>query len=485
MFTDELWESWLENELKNYESVLDEDTGRYQKKYLKKGYIHFDPKIWLPGRKDEIRKLLSNSIKVAQRAFYPFIKTIVKTPRYRYSEKKGKRALEHKKRPICYASHMDSLIYSFYGFCLNEKYQEYIKETKIDSLVLAYRTDLGKCNIEFASEAFELIKRRKKCTAITLDIKGFFDNLDHHILLENWKKVLGVESLPDDQYKVYKSLCNYAYVNKNTLLEYLKLDLKRVSPKPKTLIDPSAKNFKILRERNIIVNNKEKYGIPQGSGISGVLSNIYMIDFDRYMLRQSRKWGFNYFRYCDDILIICDSPKANLIAHLAYKKIKDYKLQIQAQKEDKISFRRVGKSLKSFDARKLNKFRFLSAPPHRRDEFFKRLQYLGFEFDGKDMFIRSSTMSRYYRRMNSRIANTLYAAYGRHSRGTKVFTKKLLSRNTHLGKNNFISYGYRSMLEENEKIRRQLRRHDVNFHKILKRKNALHALREKKPTKSL
>lgn len=485
MFDDKQWESWLEDELKNYEIELDAKSGRNRRRYLKKGYIHFDPKIWLPSRKDEIKNLLSNPISIAHRAFYPFIKTIVKTPRYRFNEAKKKRALEYKKRPICYASHLDSLIYSFYGYCLNEKYQSYIVKNGIDKSVLAYRTDLGKCNIEFASEVFQLIRRREKCTAITLDIKGFFDNLDHSILLEKWKKVLGVELLPDDQFKIYKSLCKYAYVNKNTLLNYLGLDLKKESPKPKTFIEPTAKNFNILRERNIIVRNKEEYGIPQGSGISGVLSNIYMIDFDKYMLRQSRKWNFEYFRYCDDILIVCDSPKANLIAHLAYSKIKEFKLQIQVQKEDKISFRKIGKRLCSFDARKLNKHRFLSAPPHRRNEFSKRLQYLGFEFDGENMFIRSSTMSRYYRRMNSRIENTLYAAYGKNARGGKVFIKKLLSRNTHLGKNNFISYGFRSMLERNEKIRQQLRRHNVNFHKILSRKNAIRASKTKKPLKAL
>jgi len=366
---------------------------------------------------------------------------------------------------------MDSLIYSYYGYCLNEKYQEYIKSIKIDKSVLAYRTDLDKCNIDFANEAFELIKRKKKCTAITLDIKGFFDNLDHKILMDQWRKVIGVDRLPEDQFKIYKSLCNYAYVNKNTLLHYLGINLKRVSPKPKTLIEPTAQNFKILRERNIIVTNKEPFGIPQGSGISGVLSNIYMIGFDSYMLKKSRKMGFSYFRYCDDILIICDSTEANLVAHLAYTKIKAYKLQIQVQKEDKIAFRRVEGCLCAFDARKLNKHNYISPPPKRRNEFKKRLQYLGFEFDGKNTFIRSSTMSKYYRRMNSRIDNTLRRAYGERGRGRKIFTKKLLSRNTHLGKNNFISYGFRSAFNNNIEIKRQLKRHNINFYKILRRKN--------------
>lgn len=471
MFTDEKWNCWLDQELKNYIKEIDIESGRKKKKFLKKGYIHFDPKIWLPDRKDEIKNILSNDRSVAKRAFYPFIRTLVKSPRYRYNEKKGKRALEYKVRPICYASHIDSLIYSFYGYCLNEKYQEYIKKIKIDKSVLAYRTDLGKCNIDFANEVFKIIKRRKKCTAIALDIKGFFDNLDHKILKENWKKVMGLDELPNDQFKIYKSLCNYAYVNKNTLLGYLDIDLKRVSPKPKVFFEPTAQNFKSLRERNIIVTNKFPFGIPQGSGISGVLSNIYMIGFDKYMLRLSRKMNFLYFRYCDDILIICDSPKANIIAHYAYLKIKDYKLVIQKQKEDKIAFRRLGGRLWAFDANKLNKYKYLSPPPKQRDKFKKNLQYLGFEFDGGKTLIRSSTLSRYYRRMTSRIHTTLRMAYGKRGRGNKVFIRKLLNRSTHLGKNNFISYGFRAAVENNIEIKNQLKKHNKNFYNLLIRKN--------------
>ncbi len=47
-----------------------------------------------------------------------------------------------------------------------------------------------------------------------------------------------------------------------------------------------------------------KKGIPQGSPISAILSNIYMIDFDVKMKEFISKVNGKYYRYCDDILCI-------------------------------------------------------------------------------------------------------------------------------------------------------------------------------------
>lgn len=46
-------------------------------------------------------------------------------------------------------------------------------------------------------------------------------------------------------------------------------------------------------------------GIPQGLSISNILSSIYMMDFDN-----TARLQFTYFRYVDDILIICKSEDA-------------------------------------------------------------------------------------------------------------------------------------------------------------------------------
>lgn len=48
---------------------------------------------------------------------------------------------------------------------------------------------------------------------IAFDITSFFDNLDHKILREKWKKVLSVEKLPTDHFNVYRNITRFSYVD--------------------------------------------------------------------------------------------------------------------------------------------------------------------------------------------------------------------------------------------------------------------------------
>jgi len=73
---------------------------------------------------------------------------------------------------------------------------------------------------------------------------------------------------------------------------------------------------------------------------------------------------------------------------------------------------------------------------------YKNLQYLGFEFNGEDVFIRSSSMSRYYRKMKASVQKTIKQAYGNNQMGNKIFKKKLYQKYTHLGSRNFIKYAH-------------------------------------------
>lgn len=217
LYTDALWEEWSEKELENYSLVKDPETGKLKKRYLKKGYLHFDSRFWFPENKDQIKALVSNPALVTKKAFHPFLKTTLSTPRYKPNTKTGKRSIKHKPRPICFASHIDALIFSFYSHCLTKIYEEYIKAIGIDECVLAYRTDLGACNIDFARDVFEYISEKGPCTAIALDVTGFFDNLNHIKLKEKWLKVLMYKrpdliGLPPTQFKLYKTLTEFAYV---------------------------------------------------------------------------------------------------------------------------------------------------------------------------------------------------------------------------------------------------------------------------------
>lgn len=356
---------------------------------------------------------------------------------------------------------------------------------------------MNKCNIDFAREAFDYISKRGNCLAIALDIKGFFDNIDHSILKEKWKKVMGVPTLPLDHFRVFKSLTKFSYVNRNTLLKFQGINLKNCQPKPKVLLEPTVENFKEIRGRNLIVTNKEERGIPQGSGMSAVLSNVYMIDFDAFIMGLAEAHDILYLRYCDDILIVCNQLNSERIIEKVYQEIENYGLEIQKKKEEKILFLKDPSGrLNSFNAKKLQEEGFSVPPSTHAGKFQKNLQYLGFEFNGKEAFIRSSSMSRYYRRMKARVRKTVNMAYGSKGKGQQIFKKRLYSRYTHLGKRNFITYALRSASPSylnsdkqerlgmnSNSIRRQVARHFAILKRTVKLKSIERAAWKEKKLK--
>lgn len=429
---EEYWKGWSEQEEANYK-VVKNKSGKDSKKYLKKGYTHFDLRFWFPERKDELKTLLKNGLRFYNNKhqteewwpFSPFLKILLKTPRYKYQQAEGHYDLETKIRPICFASHIDGLIFGFYAYALNKKYEIYIAQEGFSECPLAYRSNLdGKCNIQFSKEVFNEIKQRRNCSAIALDIKGYFDHIDHKKLKEKWIKVIG-EKLPPDQFKLYKALTEYSYVSKNSILRKYDVDLKKLAHPPSTLLDliPGKKDYekyqRLRDDRLIVTNNKPDkktgrlFGIPQGSGMSALLSNIYLIDFDKDLNERAKNEGFFYRRYCDDILIVCESDKAKTLQNEIIEKIQDeYHLEIQDKKVELTEFRPNSKGIiRAFNKKKQLKAGLPNTDANNESLFYKPLQYLGFEYNGQNIYIRSSSLSRYFRKMKGRIIKTVVMAY--------------------------------------------------------------------------
>jgi RNA-directed DNA polymerase len=441
------WEEWLDEENKNYAETVDH-SGNRRKIYKKRGYLHFDPRCWLPDRSEEIRKVVSDQKRFASWSFFPFLKTVSQTPRFKHDFEKGRPQRSVKERLICYAAHKDALIYGFCSYSLTKTYEAFIHSNGFADAVSAYRTDLkGDCNIQFAKQVFDYIKNSGECTAIALDIKGFFDNLDHQYLKEQWVRVIGEGCLPNDHYKVYKTLTQFAYVDCKEILDYLNVNLKKLSTLPKSILDlfPEGQHagfFRQLRERKIIKIQRD-IGIPQGSPMSAVLSNIYMVNFDEHLNELAKSKGFLYRRYCDDILIVCSDEMAIEAKQVAYDAIEECKLVIQQSKEEEIVFRFDLKGeLRSLNAKEIAKrpHKFL---PGREHYFYKPLQYLGFEFNGQDELIRNSSISRFHRKMKRRINKSVRMAYSTGGQSDKIFTRTTYIRYSHIGKRNFISYAHR------------------------------------------
>lgn len=502
---EEYWKGWSEQEESNYK-VVKNKFGKDSKKYLKKGYTHFDHRFWFPERKEELKAILKNGLRFYNKKhqreewwpFSPFLKILLKTPRYKYQQSEGHYDLETKIRPICFASHFDGLIFGFYAYALTKKYEAYIAKEGFSDCPIAYRSNLdGKCNIQFSKEVFDEINRRGNCSAIALDIKGYFDHIDHKKLKEKWIKVIG-DNLPPDQYKLFKSLTEYSYVSKNSILRKYNAEIEKFTHPPSTLLSiiPGKKDYEKyqrLRDDRLIVTNDKPdketgrlFGIPQGSGMSALLSNIYLIDFDKDLNERAKKEGLFYRRYCDDILIVCDSDKAVIIQKEIIQKIKDeYYLEIQDKKVELTEFRLNSKGItRAFNKKKQSRAGLSNTNESNESLFYKSLQYLGFEFNGQSIYIRSSSLSRYFRKMKGKIIKTVMMAYSDNGKDNKVWKKQIFEKYSHLGKRNFIKYAFNASKEyyknskgeekagmNSDKIRKQLSRHFTILINTLRSKN--------------
>lgn len=117
---------------------------------------------------------------------------------------------------------------------------------------------------------------------------------------------------------------------------------------------------------------------------------------------------------------------------------------------------------------------------------FKNLQYLGFEFNGENRYIRFSSMSRYYQKMSSKVRQVVEDGYCEDfGQQEFLFRKKLLEIYSSHGKKNFISYGYRAgknkkyktiinqVKNSSEKIENLLREYKIEKEKALAEEGAL------------
>lgn len=446
---------------------------------LERKYLHFDQKTSIPNAK----KFITNSAEIARHYFYPFIKNDIETKRFKTDKKTKERKFETKVRPIMYASHVDSLIYSFYNVQLSSKYEEKLLDTQFQSSVLAYRK-LGKSNIEFAFEVFQEIKQMGECVVLAFDVSKFFDTLDHTILKASWEEVLcdTLENQKDHQ-NVFNSLTRFAYVKKvDVETEFDIKKLKKESKKPIYRYCDGKEFRERVRKKGFITTNPDAKGIPQGSPISALLSNIYMLNFDKVAHKKIVEDNAGiYRRYCDDILVVCKPDVADEIEKWVMEQIAhDCKLEIQPEKTEKY---------KLVNEKGDGIYRPFNTSTGKR----RNIQYLGFEFDGDHIFIRSSSVSRNYRRMKYRVHSAVYDAV---KKGGKLFTKKLLLKNTEHGekiansdynelsksnpglaekrkfKGNFITYAKRASKKMNgeDKILNQIKPHRKILKQTIKEK---------------
>lgn len=381
-----------------------------------KPYAHFDLRVSLSM--PSIRKYVMDRTKIVTHSFYPFIHFEKKNSRY---GKKGPK----KPRELYYCSHLDRCVYQRYAFLLNYQYNIWACENNIDDVAIAYRDSLGKNNIDFAKDAFDAIRSFPQCFILVGDFTNFFDNLEHQYLKKMMCEVLGVERLPQDYFSVFKNITRFSSWDWKDIVKAAGENIaergvrKKINSKETVLTkEQFQKNKKDIKK------NISGVGVPQGSPISAVLSNIYMIKFDKDIKRYVTSKGGIYMRYSDDFIIVLpyerDAEIADFTSYI-FSYVESMKGLIDLQKE------------------KTSCYTYKDEVIYEGDQP-SSINYLGFLFDGKSIRIRPRAITKYYYRMR-RKAHTIGRSNWTSSKGRRISAKELYSiysRNDE--KQTFIDY---------------------------------------------
>ena len=381
-----------------------------------KPYAHFDLRVSLSM--PSIRKYVMDRTKIVTHSFYPFIHFEKKNSRY---GKKGPK----KPRELYYCSHLDRCVYQRYAFLLNYQYNIWACENNIDDVAIAYRDSLGKNNIDFAKDAFDAIRRFPQCFILVGDFTNFFDNLEHQYLKKMMCEVLGVERLPQDYFSVFKNITRFSSWDWKDIVKAAGENIaergvrKKINSKETVLTkEQFQKNKKDIKK------NISGVGVPQGSPISAVLSNIYMIKFDKDIKRYVTSKGGIYMRYSDAFIIVLTYERDAEIAVFTsyiFSYVESMKGLIDLQKE------------------KTSCYTYKDEVIYEGDQP-SSINYLGFLFDGKNIRIRPRAITKYYYRMR-RKAHTIGRSNWTSSKGRRISAKELYSiysRNDE--KQTFIDY---------------------------------------------
>ena len=373
-----------------------------------KHYPHFDK----PIRPSDIDKLVRDVDAVTRNSFYPFMRFEEKWQPFR--GKQGGKP-EKKIRQLRFASRRDAYIYSYYRHLLRGPYEAELAARGLSDSVIAYRKLVtadgrGKSNIDFALDAFNAIRGYGDAAVVTLDISKFFESIDHELLRQKWCALLRLPELPNDHRAVFRAITRYAVVDRDAVYErlgYLKWQPKgsgkvpvyttAFKDMPRQLCSNTDFRGKICGKvsgyTSLVEVNKNDFGIPQGSPISDMLANIYLIDFDAALKSYVTSVGGAFFRYSDDIIIIVPGGEAEAVA------ARDFAMSEITKHGPKIVIK----------ASKTSVLRYFAAPIGQGfvkihgEQGENGLEYLGFRFDGQAAYLRDATLSRLYRKVTRSI----------------------------------------------------------------------------------
>lgn len=426
--------------------------------YKEKHYTHFDSKKYHTNYKERVENI--NWVK--KHGFYPFIHFSMNFNKYTNRDD-GTKYIKSKERDIYYSAHIDRYIYEYYGNRLNNRYNIYLKQNGINKVSTAYRNSTpGKCNIDFAREVFEFIRMCDGAYILVGDFCKFFDKLDHKYLKSKIKQITESESLDDADYAIFKNLTHFSYIEAHDIEKekgMLRRDMREMIKYFET------DEFQTIKKKHLQINQKD-YQIPQGSSISAVYANVYMVDFDKKINNFISSNKGLYRRYCDDIIMVIPMNKEDINAD-KHKLIADFVYRVR----DEIPNLELNED-------KTEHFFYEHGVIQKLTGESNLINYLGFTFDGNTVRIRDKSLFKYYCRAYRKIKKVKET---KDEKSYNAGRKAVYQSYTHLGvgrnpreHGNFLTYAYKAdrIFREsnllNCEIRNQVKRHWSKIDRKLK-----------------
>ena len=273
--------------------------------------------------------------------------------------------------------------------------------------------------------------------------------------------MVGEKALDVADYAIYKNITKFTYIEAQDIETEKKMLRKDMRDLERYF---EMDEFHEFKKKHLYKNFKD-YQIPQGSSISAVYANVYMIDFDKIINDFITSKKGIYRRYCDDIIIVVPMTRKDVIdrnnekiANFIYStRDKVPNLELNEDKTEHFFY----------DNGMIKKIKGKS----------NLINYLGFTFDGKNVRIRDKSVFKFYCRAYKKIKKV------KESTNEKSFNagkKAIYHSYTHLGASkyskdhgNFLTYAYKAddvfsrsdVLVSN--IRNQVKKHWYKINKKL------------------